>query len=408
MKKTEYKPSKKFLENYADILVNFALGEGKGIKKGDVVQLVAEEVAKPLYIEIRKAIWKAGGHVISDYRPSNDEEYNIDQDFYLNTEGHQLEFFPAYYFKGIIDQIDHSINILSCTNLKSLQNVDSKKIITRSKIFKPYKDWKQEKENKGNFSWTLALYGTEALAKESGMTLKEYWNQIIKACFLNEKNPIAKWKKVSKSMKSYVDKLNKMEIEKVHIKGVDADLFIGIGANRKWLSGGGANIPSFEIFTSPNCKDVNGHIKFNQPLYTNGNLIEGIELEFKDGKIIKSSAKKNEKLLKEMISAPGANMLGEFSMTDKRFSKITKFMAETLYDENVGGKYGNSHIAIGSSFYYAYKGDSSGFSREKLKKLGFNDSIIHSDIITTADRIITAYLKNGKSVIIFKNGQFCI
>jgi len=403
-----YKPSKKILENYANVMVNFALGKGKGVKKGDVVHLVVEETAKPLYIELRKAIWKAGGHVISDYRPSNDAEYNVDQDFYLHTEGHQLEFFPAHYLKGIINQIDHSLNILSYSDLKSLQNIDSKKIITRNKTFKPYKEWRQKKENAGKFSWTLALYGTEALAKESGMTLKEYWDQIIKACFLNEKNPITKWKEVSKKMQGYMDKLNKMEIEKVHVKGADVDLHIKIGANRKWLGGSGLNVPSFEIFTSPNCHDVNGYIKFNQPLYVHGNLIEGIELEFKDGIIIKGKARKNEKLLKEMISAPGANMIGEFSMTDKRFSKITRFMANTLYDENVGGKYGNSHIAIGSSFHECLKGNSSKISKNTWKKLGFNDSIIHSDIITTANRTVTAYLKNGKSVVIFKDGQFCI
>jgi aminopeptidase len=403
-----YQPSKKILENYADVMVNFAIGGGKGLKKGEIVHLVIEEAAKPLFIEIRKAIWKAGGHIILDYKPSNDDQYNVDQDFYIHTEGHQLEFFPANYFKGIIDQIDHSVNILSYTNLKSLQKIDSKKIIQRSQIFKPWKDWRNEKENSGKFTWTLAQYGTEASAKEAGMSLKEYWNQIIKACYLNEKNPIAKWRSVTKSMNKYMDKLNKMEIERVHIKGADVDLHIKIGADRKWNGGRGANIPSFEIFTSPDYRDVNGFIKFNQPLYTNGNLIEGIELEFVDGIIVKSKASKNEKLLKEMIAVPGANRIGEFSMTDKRFSKITRFMASTLYDENVGGKYGNCHIAIGNAYSNCLKGDISKISKNKWKKLGFNSSMIHSDIITTTDRTITAYLKNDKKVIIFKNGQFCL
>ncbi len=403
-----YKPSKKILENYANVLVNFALGRGKGIKKGDVVHLVVDEIAKPLYIELRKAIWKAGGHVISDYRPSNDSEYNVDKDFYLHTEGHQVEFFPAKYLKGIVDEVDHSLLILSDTDLKSLQNIDSKKIIARTKIFKPYKEWRNQKENAGKFTWTLALFATEGLAKESKMTLKEYWGQIINACFLNERNPIKKWRFIANNIKKNIEKLNKMEIESVHIKGHDVDLNIKIGEKRQWLGGRGANIPSFEIFTSPDWRGTNGFIKFNQPLYTNGNLIEGIELEFKDGIVVKSKAKKNEKLLKEMIAVEGANMIGEFSMTDKRFSKITKFMAETLYDENVGGKYGNCHIAIGSSYHDCYSGNVSKVSKLTLKNLGFNESIIHSDIITTTDRIITGYLKSDKKVVIFKNGQFCI
>ena len=83
-------------------------------------------------------------------------------------------------------------------------------------------------------------------------------------------------------------------------------------------------------------------------------------------------------------------------------------MAETLYDENVGGKYGNCHIAIGSSYHDCYSGNVSKVSKLTLKNLGFNESIIHSDIITTTDRIITGYLKSDKKVVIFKNGQFCI
>jgi len=403
-----YKPPKKTLENYANVLVNFALGKGRGIKKGEVVHLVVDEVAKPLYVELRKAIWKAGGHVISDYRPSNDNEYNIDRDFYLHTEGHQVEFFPAKYLKGIVDEIDHSLLIISDTDLKSLQNIDSKKIIARTKIFKPYKEWRREKENAGKFTWTIALYGTKALAKESKMSEKEYWKQIINACFLKEKNPIKKWRIIANDIKKYINKLNNLPIEKVHIKGSDADLYIKIGEKRQWLGGSGANIPSFEIFTSPDWRGTNGFIKFNQPLYTNGNLIEGIELEFKNGLVIKSKAKKNEKLLKEIITVDGANKIGEFSMTDKRFSKITKFMAETLYDENVGGKYGNTHIAIGSSYHECFRGNVSKVSKSTLKNLGFNESIIHSDIITTSDRIITAYLKSGKKIVIFKNGQFCL
>ena len=406
MKKV-YCPPKKILENYANVLVNFALGSGEGIKKGEVVLLVAQEVAKPLFIELRKVIWKAGGHVISDYRLSNDKDYNVDQDFYLYSENHQVEFFPSLYMKGLLDQIDHSIFIDSETNLRALKDIDSKKILARSKIFKPWMEWRNKKENAGKFTWTLGTYATEEIAKESRMTLKEYWNQIIKSCFLNEKNPIAKWKSVYAEMEEYRQKLDNMEIDKVHIESIDADLWIKIGDKRKWMGGSGRNIPSFEIFTSPDFRGTNGHIKFNQPLYAFGNLIEGIELEFKDGLIIKSKAKKNEKLLKEIIATEGADRIGEFSMTDKRFSRITKFMANTLYDENFGGKYGNTHIALGNSYHDCYIGNPDKVTKNTWEKLGYNNSSVHKDIISTTDRKITAYLKDGKEKVIFENGQYC-
>lgn len=405
MKKV-YCPSKRILENYANVLVNFALGSGNGIKKGDVVQLIVQEVAKPLYIEIRRAIWKVGGHVISDYRPSNDKDYNVDQDFYLYSEDHQIEFFPASYMKGLLNQVDHSIFIDSETNLRALGKIDSKKILSRSNIFKPWKEWRDKKENAGKFTWTLATYATEEIAKESRMTLRGYWNQIIKSCFLNEKDPVAKWKSVYFEMEEYKQKLNDMNIDKVHVESEGTDLWIKIGDKRKWVGGSGRNIPSFEIFTSPDWRGTNGHIKFDQPLYAFGNFIEGIELEFKDGIIVKSKAKRNEKLLKEIISTDGANKIGEFSMTDKRFSRITKFMANTLYDENFGGKYGNTHIAIGNSYHDCYMGNPDKVSKSSWNKLGYNNSSVHNDIISTTDRKITAFLKNGKEKIIFENGKY--
>jgi aminopeptidase len=101
------------------------------------------------------------------------------------------------------------------------------------------------------------------------------------------------------------------------------------------LGGRGCNIPSFEIFTSPDRRGTNGWIRFNQPLYRYGQIVKDITLHFKDGEIIEFDAKENRELLAEIIAIPNANKLGEFSLTDKKFSRIMKFMAETLYDENV-------------------------------------------------------------------------
>lgn len=410
-KKGSYTPPKKILENYAKVLVSFALGKCKGVKKGEVVYLIAYESAKPLYAEVRMEIIKRGGHVLSSYRPDDEpgnSRYNFSKDFYKTAQDHQLDFFPDKYLRGLVDQVDHLIYIDSETDKKALAGIDPQRILRSSAAMKPYMDWRNEKENKGKFTWTIGLYGTKAMAKEAGLTEKEYWQQIIKACFLNLKDPIAKWKEVNKQIEKYKEKLNGMQIDRVHIKGPDADLWVKIGETRKWSSGGGVNIPSFEIFTSPDWRGTNGWIKFNQPVYSYGNLISGIELVFKDGKVINVKAKKNEKLLKEMIAAKGANAIGEFSLTDKRFSSITEFMAETLYDENIGGPHGNTHIAIGSSYHECYAGDKSKMKKTDWAKLGFNDSTIHQDIISTTPRTVTAFLKNGKEVVIYENGEFVI
>jgi aminopeptidase len=253
------------------------------------------------------------------------------------------------------------------------------------------------------------LYGTEAEAKEAGMSLKQYWNQIIKACFLDYKDPIAKWRRVYKKQKEIIKKLNRLKIRDLKIKGKDVDLKVTVGKRRSWVGGSGRNIPSFEIFTSPDWRGTEGWVKFDQPLYRYGSLITGIELEFKNGIVIKSKARKGEKLLKDMIKVKNANKVGEFSLTDRRFSRITKFMAETLFDENVGGKYGNFHIALGSAYKDCYESDPSKLKKSQWERLGYNiDSVIHTDIMSTSDRTVTANIGSSKEIVIYKNGMFTL
>lgn len=176
---------------------------------------------------------------------------------------------------------------------------------------------------------------------------------------------------------------------------------------RKWIGGRGCNIPSFEIFTSPDWRGTNGEVSFEHPLYRYGNVIKGIKLEFKDGKVCKASAEQNEDLLLEMIKQKNADKIGEFSLTDIRFSKIDRFMAETLYDENFGGKYGNFHIALGNSYHDTFTGDKS-ISSKQYKDFGFNKSAIHTDIVSTSNRVVTVILKDKTFIEIYSDGIFII
>lgn len=410
-----YQPKTKILERYAKVLVRFALGGGKGIKKGEVVRISANESARPLFLAVCNAVVDAGGHVISHYSPDDEQgdkrrNESYTRYFYEQAEEHQLDFFPDKYLKGLVNQMDHSIFLLSTKDPHALRGVDPKKIMRRGVALKPFMDWRHEKEWKGKFTWTIALFGTPAMAREADLSEKAYWDQIIKACFLDQPDPIAKWKQVYRELESYRAKLNKLapKSDRLHAVGKDMDLWIKLGEKRNWLGGSGRNIPSFELFTSPDWRGTNGWIKFNQPLYRYSNKITGIELVFKNGKVVKSKASTNEKLLKEMIATPGADKVGEYSLTDKRFSRITKFMAETLFDENMGGPFGNTHLALGMSYRDTYSGDVSKLSTKQAEALGFNDSSVHTDIISTTDRTVTAHLKNGQQKIIYKGGQFVI
>ena len=202
--------------------------------------------------------------------------------------------------------------------------------------------------------------------------------------------------------------LDRLEIDKLHVESEGTDLWIGLGANRKWLGGSGRNIPSFELFISPDWRRTEGKIEFDQPLYRYGNLMSGIKLEFKEGKVVKASAQYGEEVLKKMIAEENADKVGEYSLTDSRLSRISRFMATTLFDENFGGNYGNTHIALGNAYQDSYPGDSSKVTKEEWVAMGYNSSVVHTDMVSTKDRTVTAFLKDGSTKIIYQNGQFLV
>ena len=401
-----YKPDQQVLERYADVLVNFALGGGDGVRAGDVVLVVASESAKPLYVELMRAVVRAGCHPIGHYSPDDDGDYNVTRDFFELASDQQIDFFPALYRRGLVDEIDHMVAVLSDADMQALEGVPPAKIMRRGTSMKPWMEWRSKKENAGKFTWTLGLYGTPAMAAEAGMSEAEYWQQIIQACFLDEPDPIKRWREVSAQLSDYKSRLNALDIERVHVLGEDVDLEIVLGESRQWVGGGGRNVPSFEIFTSPDWRGTKGWIYFNQPLYRYGNLVKGIRLEFDGGRVVNATAELGEELLKEMVATENADKLGEFSLTDSRFSRITKFMAETLYDENVGGPFGNTHIALGKSYLDCFAGDPSGIDAKEAERLGFNDSSVHTDIISTTDRTVTATLRDGSEAVIYAGGEF--
>lgn len=405
-----YTPSADVLDRYADVLVNFALGSGTGIKKGEVVWLRVPEVARPLYAAMQRRILKAGGHIIPQYTPSADGSFSPRRAFYDVASEEQINFFPDKFYRGLIDQVDHMAAIIAETDPFELRGVDPAKMMASGKASHPYMEWRDAKESRGKFSWTVGLYGTEAMAREARMSLEEYWGQIIRACFLDQLNPIARWQEVYKDLYAVRDRLNALDIVSLRVVGDDVDLRILLGEGRQFIGGSGRNVPSFELFTSPDWRGTEGWIRFDQPLYRYGNLIEGIKLEFSNGTVTRLHADTNEEVLRAMVETENANKVGEFSLTDKRFSRISKFMAETLYDENTAGihGHGNTHIALGQAYRDCYRGDQASLTDEEMERLGFNESSVHTDIVSTTPRTVVARLKDGSRKIIYENGMFTV
>ncbi len=397
----EFIPSTEILYKYADLLVNFALNSGNGVKPGEVVQCNVPDIAKPLALALQNVLLKAGAQPMIRLMPTG-----FDHDFFENANDDQLTFFPLEYMKARADLLDHNLSIIADVYPDELKDVLPEKMMKALGSRRPYMEWLNKKENQGKFTWTLALWGTQAKADEVGLTLEEYWQQIIEACYLDKEDPVAEWRRINDSQEFIKKTLNDMDIQWLHIEGNDADLHVQLGSDRVWNGGSGRNIPSFEIFTSPDWSGSHGWIRFNQPVYRYGQVMRDVRLEFKDGLVVKAEAKVGQALLTEMLKTENANKMGEYSLTDKRMSRITHVMAETLFDENISGPFGNTHLAIGRSYHDCFRGNPADITTEEWAERGFNHSAEHTDIISTTDRTVTATLKNGEEKVIYKDGQF--
>ena len=123
-------------------------------------------------------------------------------------------------------------------------------------------------------------------------------------------------------------------MKSLYIESENIDLTIKPGDRRLWIGVSGHNIPSFEIFTSPDWRGTEGRYFANLPSFRSGNYVEGVRLTFDKGAVTKIEADTGgDFTVKQLSMDRGARRVGEFSLTDKRFSRIDRFMADTLYDE---------------------------------------------------------------------------
>lgn len=402
-----YQPTQEVVERYADVLIRFALHGGSGVKPGEVVFCAVPDCALPMYGALQDSILRVGANPLMVYVP-----LGMKRRFYDVATEEQVAFFPEEYWKGVVAQADHRLTILPRETLHEMEGVPPAKIMTGLRSVAPMRKAFNQKEALGKLSWTLALWGTQELADEAKMTLQEYWEQIILACNLDLVDPIKRWQEIFAENSRVREALNVMKIARLHVEGPEVDLWITIGQKRRWVGGSGRNIPSYEIFISPDWRGTEGWIRFNQPLYYQGQLITGIELAFSQGSVTNLSAKSNEATLRTMVMQPNANHIGEFSLTDGRFSRILRPMCVTLFDENIGGPQGNMHLALGMSYRDAYDGDAALLTAVQWAALGFNDvdCPIHTDIMATSPRRVTAFFEDGSPshVVIYENGQFTI
>lgn len=234
---------------------------------------------------------------------------------------------------------------------------------------------------------------------------------------LNSENPIKAWEIHGKKLHKRCEILNKLKLEKIIFKNQKTNLEIYLLENSIWTGGSekvretniefNANMPTEEVFTTPNYKKTNGIMYTTRPVTILGNLITGIWLEFKNGKVINFGCddEQSKKILKRHIETDvQAQYVGEVALVDSNSpiyqSKLTFY--SILYDENA-----SCHIALGNAYTSCLSnGQELKTEAEKLN-YGCNVSLIHTDFMIGSDDInVIGIDKSGKEHTIIQNGQF--
>lgn len=393
------------LENYAEVLLwGLTTSKKEKFRKNDAVLIQFDLACLRLAEILHGKLTRMGLNAICRLSPT----WVMEKDFFEAANDKQLVFLAPGSLE-LCEGLNGSIHLRAPESLTHLQGIDPKRIGKTAVSRKPMRDILEKRENAGAFGWTLGMQATPKLAEAARMSVDEYDAQIVKACRLDAENPVEEWRTVYKDVQAIKRWLNSIEAVSYHIESEKTDLVLGAGERRCWAGLSGHNIPSFEIFTAPDCRSAEGVFFADQPSYRSGNFVSGVRLEFKRGKVVEASAEEGEAFVRQQIAMDkGAARLGEFSLTDKRFSRIDRFMANTLYDENYGGEYGNSHVALGSSYCDCFSGMACDLNEELKKSLGFNDSALHWDLVNTENKRVTARLPSGKTRLIYENGMFAV
>lgn len=244
--------------------------------------------------------------------------------------------------------------------------------------------------------------------------MEKLWEVIFSVVRVDTEDPIKSWVNHNKNLDEKISFLNKHCFKTLHYKNnKGTDLTIELPKDHLWLGGGeestsgiefNANMPTEEVFTLPKRNGVNGTVISSKPLSYGGNLIDDFSLTFKDGKVIEFTAKEGESVLKQLLSSDdGASYLGEVALVpvNSPISNSGIIFYNTLFDENA-----SCHLAFGKAYPSCLEGGTE-MTEEELAQNNVNDSIIHVDfMIGTEDLEITGITENGKSISIFKNGNW--
>jgi len=239
-----------------------------------------------------------------------------------------------------MQKMDAYIALRGSDNICEASDVpgDLMKLVARK--MKPVLDRRVKKTR-----WCVLRWPTASMAQQAGMSTEAFENFYFDVCTFNYEKMIPGMKALKAAME---------KTDRVELKGPGTDLRFSIKGIPAIVCGGEYNIPDGEVFTAPVKNSVNGQITFNAPTIYQGAAFDGIQLEFKDGEVVKATANNTEKLNQILDSDAGARFIGEFAIGFN--PRILHPMRDILFDEKICGSF---HFTPGQAYEQADNGNRS-------------------------------------------------
>jgi aminopeptidase len=262
--------------------------------------------------------------------------------------------------------------------------------------------------------WAIVAYPTEEWAREAfgEPDVGRLWEALARVLRLDADDPTAAWQARADELGARARELTERGFDALHYRGPGTELEVGLIGGARWLAGRDttaagqphiANLPTEEVFTSPDRNRAEGRVRSTKPLALGGGLVEGLEVELSGGEITEVRADRGADLVRtELALDDGARRLGEVALVDtsSRVAETRIVFQNTLFDENAA-----SHIAWGAGLGWVIDHLPEGAPAAAL----LNESRVHTDFMVGGPEVeIDAVERDGTVVPLLYGGEWRI
>jgi aminopeptidase len=401
-----------------DIYARIVLTSGINIRKGQCIRINCGGDNYSFARILGQEAYKLGAR----YVHINVMDNHLTLSRLENQEGEDLDFLPHFminYGQEMLTDDWAVIRIDNTEEIGVLKAADPEKLSQNNKAVGKKLKFISRSLMSDEHPWcVLAVPGprwAESVLGQ-GATEEELWEVLKPILRLDKEDPVKAWDDHNKALHKRCSDYNTMQFDRIRFQSEGTDLTVGLSQRSTWCGGPtplpsgrmfNANIPSEEIYTTPDWRRTEGRVKVTKPVKVLEKQVLGAEFVFEKGKVVNFRADEGAEVLKKFLETDeGSAFLGEVALVqfDSPISNSGKIFNSILFDENA-----SCHIAIGAGYPTCLTGHEELDTTEKLKEAGCNDSLVHTDfMIGAADTTLTAYTTGGEEVVIMKEGNFVV